>query len=89
MKHKPIKTIHLQGINTFFDEMPTTGNLRKKRISAKLESQFPRRFRNEYQTNGAISTVRAIQLEFNCNLSEAWTKLKGMINSHLDSYLVE
>ena len=54
--------------------------LRGKRVSAKLEIQFPKVYRQIYLNEGLASLVRQIQSDKNCSLAEAWKAIKAMFN---------
>ena len=59
----------------------STGSLKMKRVSKKLEEQFPREYRKVYQATGALSLVIFLQKTLSCSLAEAWEKTKFMFNT--------
>lgn len=62
------------------------GKLRMKRVGAKGEEQFPRRYREVYQKaqnergSGAVQLVAALRDELKGNLDSAWSAVKKMFN---------
>lgn len=67
-------------VDRWFDKMPTTGNLRRKRVSAKMEEQFPLHLRGIYQERGAAALVKFLTTTRNLSLSQAWAEVKRMFN---------
>ena len=69
---------HLQ-VERWFDKTET-GTLRRKRVSAKAEAQFPHELRILYQTNGLGALVLHIRECENLGLVDAWAKVERMFN---------
>ena len=69
---------HLQ-VERWFNE-PETGTLRRKRVSAKAEVQFPRELRILYQTKGLLALVLHIRDSENLGLVDAWARVERMFN---------
>ena len=69
---------HLQ-VERWFNETET-GTLRRKRVSAKAEAQFPHQLRILYQTNGLLALVLHIRECENLGLVDAWARVERMFN---------
>lgn len=69
---------HLQ-VERWFNETET-GTLRRKRVSAKAEAQFPHELRILYQTNGLLALVLHIRECENLELVDAWARVERMFN---------
>lgn len=69
---------HLQ-VERWFDKTKT-GTLRRKRVSAKAEAQFPRELRILYQTKGLGALVLHIRENENLWLADAWARVRRMFN---------
>ena len=69
---------HLQ-VERWFNETET-GTLRRKRVSAKAEAQFPHYLRILYQTNGLLALVLHIRDSENLGLVDAWATVQRMFN---------
>ena len=70
-------------VERWFDETKT-GTLRRKRVSAKAEAQFPRDLRIIYQTEGLNALVLHIRVSERLCLSDAWAKVQRMFNDRPD-----
>lgn len=70
---------HLR-VERWFDSM-STGNLRRKRVSAAREKQFPLELRQLYQTQGAVKLVKHIMIRDKVPLAQAWIAVKTMFNA--------
>ena len=64
----------------WYDEMPSTGTLRLKRVSKKAEEQFPRKYRKMLAVEGPANVTKQLMLDYNLGLSAAWEKLQTMVN---------
>ena len=73
---------HLQ-VERWFNEAET-GTLRRKRVSAKAEVQFPRELRKLYQTKGLLALVLHIRDSENLGLVDAWARVERMFNDRPD-----
>ena len=73
---------HLQ-VERWFDKTET-GTLRRKRVSAKAETQFPRELRILYQTKGLGALVLHIRESENLWLVDAWARVRRMFNDRPD-----
>ena len=65
----------------WFDTIVTAAGttvLRRKRVSAKREKQFPRRYRDYYQLNGASKLCKKVMEDYHVGLAEAWAMVKRM-----------
>lgn len=67
-------------MDRWYDKMPTTGKLRMKRVSAKMEEQFSRGWRDLLRTDGPAKTVKELMACHRIGLAEAWAMLKHMVN---------
>ena len=70
-------------VERWFDKTKT-GTLRRKRVSAKAEAQFPRELRIIYQTGGLGALVLHIRVSEGLCLSDAWAKVQRMFNDRSD-----
>ena len=59
----------------------STGSLKMKRVSKKLEGQFPREYRKIYQAMGVVGLVFFLQKNAGYSLAEARAKIKFMFNT--------
>ena len=66
-------------VERWFDKTKI-GTLRRKRVSAKAEAQFPRNLRIIYQTEGLNALVLHIRVSEGFCLSDAWAKVQRMFN---------
>ena len=66
-------------VERWFDKTKT-GTLRRKRVSAKAEAQFPHELRILYQTNGLLALVLHIRECENLGLVDAWARVERMFN---------
>ncbi len=66
-------------VERWFDHT-STGNLRRKRVGAAREKQFPFELRKMYQQHGASALVRHLREKHNLSLAEAWARVKSMFN---------
>jgi hypothetical protein len=71
---------HLK-VDLWFDQT-STGTLRRKRVSAEREKQFPIGYRKLYQRQGLVALIRYLRQESATapSLHEAWTRTKTMFN---------
>ena len=70
---------HLR-VERWFDHTPT-GNLKRKRVSATREKQFPLELRQLYQTQGAAKLVKHVMIRDKATLAQAWATIKTMFNA--------
>lgn len=78
-----LDTRHLK-YSRWYDRLPS-GTLRLKRVSAAREEQFPRPYRVILARNGPTALVAALLKEApTMRISEAWNKVKLMVNGTLD-----
>jgi len=68
---------HLHGDRWF--DITSTGTLRRKRVSAKMEQQFPKELRIIYQKHGPKGLDDHLR-EQGYGFVEAWEKIKHMFN---------
>lgn len=66
-------------VERWFDKTKT-GTLRRKRVSARAEAQFPRELRILYQTKGLGALVLHIRENENLWLADAWARVQKMFN---------
>ena len=65
----------------WYDEMPSTGTLRLKRVSAEREKQFPREYRLILARRGPLALVTALRKNNAAlTLADAWNHVKTMLN---------
>jgi hypothetical protein len=57
------------------------GKLQGKRVSKKMEAQFPKELRRIYIAKGAGYLVGHMRREENLTLAQAWERVKIMFNS--------
>ena len=65
----------------WFSEIPTAAGTiawRAKRVSAKRERQFPKRYRDFFQLHGPSKLCKRLMEEYNIGLADAWAMVKRM-----------
>ena len=56
------------------------GTLTRKRVTKKLNEQFPLEFRLVWQKHGSAKLVKYLMCFYDISLAEAWRKTKHMFN---------
>ena len=62
-------------------DITSQGNMRIIRVSAKMEAQFPKKYRKTLRDLGAAAATKEIMLDKSLSLSAAWEELQKMVNS--------
>lgn len=64
-------------------DITATGTIRRKRVSAAMNEQFPLEYRKYYQSTGANAAklTKYVMVAEALQLSDAWIKVQSMFNS--------